>query len=467
MFMKQLHTVITTYAGISQSMGAVFSVTYGKDRVIMDFGSGFDPEKPEYIKRDNNWIKDKLDLDLLPGIDGLYPEKYIKGYDLAPFEQSDLNTAVFISHLHLDHMSNIGALARQIPVYMSYNARRLEYALEESGQGVDTIGRTYSTFENMKPVKVGQIRVLPIMNSPYSYNMYGFMVETPDLKVGYTADLSLSYEYPAMVRREMELFRDRKIDLLYCDNCNFTDEVLMRFFESTDPKDIIPSPEVPEGMQSFDRHYETIAPYYLNAEGLVVFNHYEREMLDVEKICAWAEQKGRQVVFEPEAAYLVFRYFGRPVNVHHLDRVKNASWHGVLKDSCTECSFEEINRNPDKYFVQISFSHIDDLAQLNSDRGVYIHAEGYPFNSKDIELMKRKVAECGFAFRTYDDDRYFQHGYPSMVKYFVDQIQPKVVIGYHGRYPERIIPQQGINLVPELYQPYRFVNGMMVKEEEE
>ena len=54
-----------------------------------------------------------------------------------------------------------------------------------------------------------------------------------------------------------------------------------------------------------------------------------------------------------------------------------------------------------------------------------------------------------------------------MVKYFVDQIKPKVVIGYHGRYPERIIPAEGYNLVPELYQPYRFVNGMMVKEEEE
>ena len=42
-------------------MGAVFSVTYGKDRVIMDFGSAFDPEKSGYVKKDDNWIRDKLD----------------------------------------------------------------------------------------------------------------------------------------------------------------------------------------------------------------------------------------------------------------------------------------------------------------------------------------------------------------------------------------------------------------------
>jgi len=171
-----MKTEIINYAGMKESMGAVFSVTYGKDRVIMDFGSAFDPEKSGYAKKDDNWIRDKLDLGLLPGIEGLYPAEYLKGYKLGSYQDCDYNSAVFVSHLHLDHMSNIGAIDRNVRVYMSDNARKLEYALEEMKQGVDTIGREYSTFRNMEYVTVGRIKVLPIMNSPYSYNMYGFLI---------------------------------------------------------------------------------------------------------------------------------------------------------------------------------------------------------------------------------------------------------------------------------------------------
>ena len=69
LFMAVSKTKITNYAGMTQSMGAVFSICYENDRVIMDFGSGFNPEISNYTKKDDNWIKDKLDLGLLPMID--------------------------------------------------------------------------------------------------------------------------------------------------------------------------------------------------------------------------------------------------------------------------------------------------------------------------------------------------------------------------------------------------------------
>ena len=463
--MEEYRTEITSYAGMKESMGAVFSIVYGKDRVIMDFGSAFDPEQTGYIARNENWILDKLNRGILPPIEGLYPDEYLQGSGLKGYRSCDYNSAVFVSHLHLDHMSNIGAVDENVPVYLSENARKLEYALEDIGKGVDTIGRSYSVFQNMTPVRVGKIKVLPIMNSPYSYNMYGFLIETPDLKVGYTADLSLSYEDPEMVQKEMEIFRDKKINVLYCDNCNFDDESLIRFCGSADPEKIVPSDEVPEGMVSFRQHYQYIECLYKRNKGLVVFNHYEREMLDAQKIIQWAKDEGRTAVFEPEAAYLVYRFFDKKVHVYFNGEMINEPWFADLMKNRTVVSPEDIMKEPSKYYLHNSYGNIDELLNLKSTDALYIHAEGDPFNSKDRAIMKQKVREAGFRFASYDTDDYYQHGYPNMIKYFVDQIDPDVVIGYHGRHPEKILAKNGYNLVPEKGITYIFENRKMIKKD--
>jgi len=465
LFMAVSKTKITNYAGMTQSMGAVFSICYENDRVIMDFGSGFNPEISNYIKKDDNWIKDKLDLGLLPKIDYLYPEEYINGYDLKPYKPEVYNTAIFVSHLHLDHMSNIGAVHWDVPVYMSENARKLEYTLEEIGQGVDSINREYSVFENMQYVEVGKIKVLPIMNSPYSYNMYGFLIETPDCFIGYTADLSLCNEKPDMVLQEMEIFKERKLDLLYCDNCNFTDSVMQKLYGTLDPLEIPVDERIPEGMLSFDQHYDKISRYYLEAPGLVVFNHYQREMLDAYKILQWAQTSHRKAVFEPDAAYLIWKFYNKDVDVYLNDNVDDIPWFSAMKSHCRIITREDILKEPERYYLHISYRNIDELFRLKVHNGTYIHAEGDPFSSREIAIMKDKVHATGYQFRNYDDEYYFQHGYPNMIRYFVDQIDPKVVIGYHGFYPERIPAKNGINLVPELYKVYHFENDRMVKEE--
>ncbi|MBR0384949.1 MAG: hypothetical protein IJI05_00205 [Erysipelotrichaceae bacterium] len=459
-----MKTLITTYAGTHQSMGAVFSVEYGRDRVIMDFGSGFNPEIPNYIKKDDNWIKDKIRLGLLPGIEGLYPRKYITGCDLKAYEDCNYNTAVFISHLHLDHMSNIGAVAEEVPVYLSEPARRLEYALEEIGQGADSNGRKYDSFSGREYVEVGSIKVYPLINSPWSHQMFGFMIETPDLKAGYTADLSLAGECPEMVQQEMEIFRDSCIDVLYCDGCNFSDDQLMEIYGTADFTKIPSSPQIPEGMLSFSEHCEKIRKLYTETSSLVVFNHYEREILDVQMIKEWAKESGRNVVLEPEAAWLAWRFFGEPVNVYMNEDTEKAGWMQQLLTENKVISRQDIINEPGRYYLHVSWQNIAELKKLPAGR--YIHAEGNPFSSSEIEEMKKKVAEAGFEFCSYDDPNYRQHGYPSQVNWFVEQIRPAVVIGYHGHDPERIRNTYGYNLVPDLYQPYHLEGRMLVKEEQ-
>lgn len=129
------------HSGARTIGGVICSVMYGNDRVIFEMGSVYDPETDIYdgriIPRSRAWVQDAIRAKKAPRIDGLYRRQDLDGFmGLIPAEESDLNTAVFITHLHLDHMSAIGMVARQIPVYMHENAILIERALETVGDGV-------------------------------------------------------------------------------------------------------------------------------------------------------------------------------------------------------------------------------------------------------------------------------------------------------------------------------------------
>ena len=218
-------------------------------------------------------------------------------------------------------------------------------------------------------------------------------------------------------------------------------------------------------MLSFWQHYEKLEKLYQNISGLIVFNHYEREMLDTEQIETWCLRQNRKVVYSPKAGFLASRFFNKKVPIFIHDDLKDASWAARMLQDWPVVTAEDIWNDPSGYCLNLSWKDIDLLNRLPSKGGVYIHAEGDPFSSREKEELKRKVTAAGFSYASYDDEAYYQHGYPANIKWFVDQVDPKVVIGYHGHHPERILADNGVNIVPELYKKYRLINDRLVKED--
>ena len=74
--MEKLVTKFQMYAGLHTIGGVVASVSYGRDRVIFEFGSAYDPATAVFDgkvePRRKNWVRDKLRVGLLPRIDGMY-----------------------------------------------------------------------------------------------------------------------------------------------------------------------------------------------------------------------------------------------------------------------------------------------------------------------------------------------------------------------------------------------------------
>lgn len=467
--MEELKTKFVMYAGLRTIGGVIASVTYGHDRVIFEFGSAYDPATAVFDGavegRDKNRVCDMLKIGMLPRIDGVYRREDIGDFPLKGAEESALNTAVFITHLHLDHMAFIGTIAPGVPVYMHHNAQIIERALEATGEGVPTLERSYSDIVPDEPIRVGAIEVLPILCRDTSYYDFAFLVTTPDGTIHWTGDLCLHGCQAERTFRQMELLRARGVDVLLCDCTGFMDSTLLMMYPTTDPSAILPQREIPEGMLSEKQYYEGLYAHIRDCEGLCVFNYYQREMDDAKKFMDWAEASGRVCAFEPDAAYIVYKFFGIEPYVYIPDSARytakeKPAWQKELFSHCKFVTLADILKHPRGYIVQNSYRHIMELFSLPRGGGVYIHADGLPIGDFDpaYKNMVKIVKMAGFRYVTFFCENYFGHGYPAQVKYFVDQIDPKVLIPCHSLNPERLLPKSGIQLLIEPYKTYILSN---------
>lgn len=475
-----MRTKFTLYTGLRTIGGVVFSVEYGKDRVIMEMGSAYNPSTDVYdgvvLPRSKAWVRDAIRTQRIPAIDGIYRKQDLEGFmGLIPAEESPYNTAIFISHLHLDHMAGIGFVAPEIPIYMNENAILIERALEATGEGVETLEREYTPFAEDQPIRVGAIEVQPILTSRRSYRDFAFLITTPDGTIHNTGDLSLHGHEAQLTFDQMEYLKARGIDVLLCDTTAFMDEILLQINKTTDPKEIIPTPYIPAGMLDSADVERELFQVLKSKKGLTVFNFYQREMDEAKRFMDWAAQVGRICVFEPDCAYIIYKFFGIRPNVfvpdsHRYpdDPAAQPEWFCELLANSRVITREEIHANPAGYLLQNSYRHILELFDLPDEGGAYLHSDGIPIGAFDpaYQNLLRIIERTQFEYVTFFSKHYFGHGYPQQVKYFVDQVDPKVLIPCHGFNPERLLPNNGVQLLPEPGKTYILSNGQLIPEED-
>jgi ribonuclease J len=463
------------YAGGHTIGGVIVAIEYGSDRVLLEFGTAYEPKTDLFdgrvLRRDKNCLRDKLRIGILPKIDGIYPRDALGEEALVAAEDSKINTAVFITHLHLDHMSQINMLSPKVKVYMHSAAQTIERALEAVGKGAEGSSREYCELLPDVPVNVGAISVYPILCSNESYKDFAFLVETPDGVIQYTGDLTLHGLDAELTFRQMRLAKEKGVDVLLCDCTSFMDDVMNMMFRSSDAKVIPSKAEIPEGMLSGKEYFEGLFNVLENRKGLCVFNYYMREMADAKRFIDWAESLGRICAFEPEAAYIVYKFYGIEPFVYipdsteyHFPDGSEPPWFSELMRNCRIVLKADIIEKPDKYFLHNSYAHILEL--LDFPRGSYIHADGEPMGSFDPAYanMRKIVDMCGFEYVLFGSEHYFGHGYPQQVKYFVDEIDPKVLIPCHSYNPERLLPKNGVQLLPEPYEKFTLRNHVLIRE---
>lgn len=472
-----MKTKITFYSGIHTIGGVIMAVQYGKERVLLEIGTAYQPATDVYdghvLSRSMHWLTDELALNRIPHIDGIYRREDLLGLSSpVSAEDCDLHTTAFVSHLHLDHMSCMGILDDRVDVYISDAAARLEAALEDVGQGVPNVRTVpWKPLYDRTPVTLGEITVLPFLLCGESYQDWSFYVTTPDVKIHYTGDLVLHGTYKDAVLSEMEYIKAQDVDILVCEATTFMDSTLNMVYGRTDVT-VEPDLNLPSGMLDkcgLDQQLERILR---EQTGLCVFNFYQREMADVIAFSQMSRSCGRILVFEPETAYLVWKFFGEPVNVYLPDykvfhQKQQPAWLKELLSHNTTVSREEICQAPHRYLLQNSYEYSLELLSLPAENASYLHAGGMPIGAYDpaYQNLMRILKISGFHYVTFFAKNYFSHAYPCQVKYYVDQINPHILIPSHSENPERLLPgKDGIQFIPDEGTTYLYESGHLVAE---
>lgn len=472
--MSRSITVFTMHAGLRTIGGVIFSVTHGRDRVVMEIGSAYDPATDVYDgtvrPRVKAWVRDAIRTGNAPALDGIYAEHDLDGFGgLVPAERSEWNTAIFVTHLHLDHMGAMGYVAPSVPIYLHADAERIERALETTGDGVVARPREYRGFEHGEPVRIGAIEVLPLITNTRSYREYAFLITTPDGTVYWTGDLSLHGSEADLTLAHIDVLRRHRLDVMLCDTTAFMDGVLLQTNGTTDAAAIRPSRDVPEGMLDAAAVSDGMFAFLEAQDGLAVFNLYPRELYEAARWVRWAGQVGRRCVFEPAAAHLYLQYHGEAppaVFVPDSDRYPDdpaaqPAWFAEVLAGCPVVTADDLRADPRGHLLQNSYPHVLELLDLPG--GGYLHDGGMPIGAFDPAYanLRRVLEMAGFEYFTFFNERYFPHGYPPQVKYFVDEVDPKVLIPCHGFNPERLLPNNGVQLLPEPGHPYLLVDGTL------
>lgn len=454
-------TTLRFYRG-TRGMGICISVTYEKDRIIFDFGAPFTPlaqvydgtVRPRKISR----VKDAILLGKIPPVEGVFSRKDLQDLDVPAYEESYINTAVMICHLHLDHMSEVDKVALGIPVYIHRDGIRLQELLY-TVEGTEKY-RSYTPFDYHVPFRVGQIEITPFYSDHPCPGSAGFLIKTPDSTVYYSGDIRFHGTECRKAFDELEILKKEKIDLLIVDATTTSPSEFVHG-KKVDEFMKEPSKDLLEGCISEQDIYDDIYRSLKDFRGLGIFNQYNRDVSMIRHMYELGNRLGRKTVFEPSLAYILHGFTGIRAPILRIDSSEIPEYFKEMEKNWEVISADEIRKTPERYLLQNSYRNIMSLTDFDGIEGKYFHLFGEPLTDgqKAWSIMRNVLDKLGWQFFSYSNLYSFSHAYPNQLAYLVKQINAKTVVAVHSKDPERLNPVDSIQVFPEEGKDYILTDG--------
>lgn len=466
-----MNSKIKFYEGVTGD-GIVANITYGKSRVIFDFGGPFNPMTQPYDgqveKRKKSWVRDAIRLGQIPPVDGVFSEKDLSDEsNVIPYEQSDYQTGVIISHLHLDHMSGMGMVHPDIPVYLHEDGYKLQKLLDQIGESVGE--RDYTPIKLYEPFWIGEIKITAYYSDHPCAGSVGYLIEPPDGKYYYSGDVRMHGGNLAQVLEDLDKLAAEKIDVLILEGTTFSPRMYERFGEEP----LEPSLEIPKGMVSEKELLDKVKEGLEGSQSLGVFNIYHRDMELIKGLFEVARSTQREIVFEPKTAFIVMNMIGEypPIFIPDNEEYegKQAAYlNYVLENTPKVVRYEDILAAPQKYFMQNSYENILELFDLAAKGIDYYHLYGTPMvkGSRDYQNMERVLKLTNTNYAAFANLFSYNHAYPNNLLYIAEAIKAKYMIPVHSTNPELFECKFSIRLLAEKMGKYVLDNGELKKKQE-
>jgi ribonuclease J len=425
---------IEFWGGLGVIGGSKIMIEDGGHRVLLDIGldipSGRDPFRLPVRVRPGRELADRLRMNTAPRIPGLFDPAALDpavggaggpgwagpGSRLAEALGDPAGeTAVFVSHPHIDHVGLAGFLREDVAVHAHTDAVDLLQALGATGQGLTHGDPAWRRLTDGQRTQAGPMEVECVEVDHDVPGASGYLVRTSAGTLAFTGDIRFHGHHP---ERAWD-FVDRAAEC----------EVLAT--EGTtlgwDPRG---------GTRDENDVQRDFTAALERTPGLVLLSVYARDLERVRAFIGIAEAAGRRIVWPaPTAAFL-----------------KLLGVEGVL--SPAETPWADVHAAPSAYVVVPDPDDLPSLLDLPVGEGcpdsVFVHANGEPLGPFEPrwEPFTDWLSALGIPLRQIGCSG---HASQDHLHTMLERMRPRTVFPIHTTAPFRLHPPSGTGRVVAEY----------------
>ncbi|MGB7123542.1 MAG: MBL fold metallo-hydrolase [Thermoplasmata archaeon] len=421
---------VTLLGGVREIGGNKILIEDGPDRILFDFGRSFSPRMEEFYvdylqPRSASPVKDLLEFDLLPRVDGLYSREALADADL-PYRAPEVH-GIFVSHAHADHASYLKLVDPEIPVHVGAGTRRLLEAIETSTPSVDYGEHAWKVFADRAPIRVGRLEVVPY---PVDHSIpfaYGFLVRTSEGTVAYTGDFRQHGPRAADTHAFLEAATADGPSVLLIEGTR----------AGPDPRKSFSESGVREGVDRLLGETPSLA----------LACTYPRDVDRLRTLHAAAVAADRELVVSARTAHLLSEIApmlppgevpvaGKTPGLSVYARKKKRYFKWEQAHLADALSAEEVRTRGRRYLLALDLLHFPELIELRPPRGSpFVHSMSEPFSEDDVNdrVLHNWLEHFGLAFHQMHASGHASG--PELLQ-IVRSVSPKVVYPIHTEHPE-------------------------------
>ncbi|RMF88762.1 MAG: MBL fold metallo-hydrolase [Methanobacteriota archaeon] len=375
-------TSLTFYGGVGEIGGNKILLEDGDTRVFLDFGQPFTFGEDFFTgylaPRERFGLRDYFALKLMPEIPGLYSEKVLEPTDF-PYSQPEFD-AVFISHIHYDHVAHLSFLDEEIPVYLGETALRMLESWTTTMR--NSFGEhPFHTFKTGDRLKVGSLEIEPVHVDHSTPSAYGFIIHTSEGSIAYTGDFRLHGPHAWMSRDFIERLEKETLEALICEGTRV-------------------APVEKRENLSEEGVFKRADRLIKQAKGLVITTFYGRDIDRMKTYHELAKRNNRRFVVSAKTAHLLKALVSDPgidvpdptgdehMLIYSRDMLRRDAWERALLDehagACV--TSEYIREHQEEIILHLDFTQLTELIDIRPKEGsIFINSLSEPFEEDDIE----------------------------------------------------------------------------------
>lgn len=440
--------IVRFLGGVREIGGNKIVVEDGPDRVLFDFGPSFSPVWKTYWgqylqPRTTSPVKDLVEFDLLPQVEGLYSEEALAGAELRPTDPEF--QAIFVSHAHLDHAGHLKLVDPRIPVYTSRGTRSLLEAIEGS-TGTKYGDHPWSRLENGTPVRVGHIEVTPFPVDHSIPGASGFLIRTRSSTIAYTGDFRQHGPRGPDSVAFFEAAAEAKPDALIIEGTR----------AGPDPRKQFTEDGVRQGVDELLQ----------GSKKLALVSCYPRDLDRFATLYRSARAAGRSLVVSLRTAHVVtsvrraFPSIPMPVPgesegvyVYRRPKTKAYRWEQPFLEDAVDAAW--VKRHGSEILLSLDLSHFAELIDLRPEPGSpFVHSMSEPFSEDDLndQLLHAWLDHFGLGFHQFHASG---HASGPELESIVRSVGAGTVFPIHTEHPEAFVGWAPHVVKPDLGERYR------------